>query len=151
MWLTFQNNAALQRTLGVSVRLLDRQAIRTLIRQLRLDDVLGATHCPTDGYADPGAAVSGFIAGARRSGVYTCAETAVTGIELCYGRVAAVKTDRGSVRTLVVVTCAGAWAAKIGRMVGLRAPQSCRSSSNVARRQCTSHRARSVAIVTGGN
>lgn len=121
-WKAFQRNAIMQRSLGVPAQLLDGAGAQRLVPQLNVDGVLGATYCPTDGYADPGSAVEGFVHGARAAGVVCCDETAVTGIELAGGRVAAVQTAAGSVRTPLVVNCAGAFAASIGRMVGLELP-----------------------------
>ncbi|HEY7293781.1 MAG TPA: FAD-dependent oxidoreductase, partial [Dehalococcoidia bacterium] len=121
-WKAFQRSAIMQRDLGVPTRLLDRAGAQELVPQLVVDDVLGATYCPTDGFADPGSAVEGFVTGARAAGVVCRDETAVIGIQLGDGRVAAVQTAAGSVRTPVVVNCAGAFAASIGHMVGLELP-----------------------------
>ena len=121
-WKASQRNALMQRSLSVPVQLLDRNGIARLVPQLRLDDVLGATYCPTDGFADPGSAVEGFLAGARRAGAVTLDQTAVRGIGTDDGRVAVVQTAAGEVRTPAVVNCAGAFAASVGRMVGLELP-----------------------------
>jgi glycine/D-amino acid oxidase-like deaminating enzyme len=49
-------------------------------------------------------------------------ETEVTGIDVEGGRVSAVDTSRGRIETEIVVSCAGMWGSKIGRMVGMRVP-----------------------------
>jgi len=121
-WKAFQRNALLQRGLGVPVELLDARAAQRLVPQLDVEGVLGATYCPTDGFADPGSAVAGFVAGARAAGVAACDQTTVTGIALRDGGVAAVETDRGSIETPLLINCAGAFAATIGRMAGLDLP-----------------------------
>src|SRR5205823_885575 len=68
-WKAFQRGALMQRDLGVPVQLLYAGGARALLPQLAVDDVVGATFCPTDGYADPGSAVAGFVAGGRAAGV----------------------------------------------------------------------------------
>lgn len=48
---------------------------------------------------------------------------AAEGIETTNGKVSAVITEKGTIRTPVVVCAAGAWSSNIGRMVGLSLPQ----------------------------
>jgi sarcosine oxidase subunit beta len=47
---------------------------------------------------------------------------AVTGIDVADGRVRAVRTSAGDLATPLVVDCAGAWSAEIGRMAGVEVP-----------------------------
>ena len=60
------------------------------------------------------------LAGERGAKFY--GETEVTGIEVKDGRVRSVETDRGRVETDLVVSCAGMWGPRIGRMVGMKVP-----------------------------
>lgn len=118
----FRRNASLQRKFGIEVSLLSLQEIRAIIPELNVEDIRGATFCPTDGYADPHSVVSGFAATARRLGVKIHEETEVTGIELSNDKVTGVLTTRGKFEAPVVVNAAGAYAGVIGRMVGLDLP-----------------------------
>jgi sarcosine oxidase, subunit beta len=52
-----------------------------MVPQLRVDDVLGGTFCPTDGFVDPHSVMMGFMLKAREKGVRLWLETEVIGIE----------------------------------------------------------------------
>lgn len=119
---SFRQNVALQRGLGLQVDILTAQQVKDVVPALNVDDVLLATYCPTDGYADPHGVLQGLAKGARRLGVEICLDTAATSIELSQGRVSAVVTNKGRIATRVVVACAGPWLASVGRMVGIDLP-----------------------------
>jgi sarcosine oxidase subunit beta len=118
----FRQNVERQRKLGLEVQLISPQEAAELAPGLNVEDILGATFCPTDGYADPYSVVSGLAAAARRLGVKIHEDTEVTGIELTDDKVKRVLTTRGEFETPVVVNAAGAYAGIIGRMVGLDIP-----------------------------
>src|SRR5579871_5564225 len=54
-WQAMQQHVALQQSLGVPTQLLTPKEIVQRVPQLVVDDVIGASFCPTDGYSDPGA------------------------------------------------------------------------------------------------
>ena len=116
-------NRELQKTLGVTnVEWLQPEDIVKMVPQLRVDDILGGTFCPTDGFVDPHSVMMGFMLNARARGVRLWLDTTVTGIEVESGRIKAVNTSRGPVATNVVVNAAGAWAAQIAEMAGAELP-----------------------------
>ncbi|MBC8448474.1 MAG: FAD-binding oxidoreductase [Chloroflexi bacterium] len=121
-WAEFQINAAIQQRMGVPVRLLSPQEIGDMAPYLYLDDVVGGTFCPRDGYADPYSVAMGFAKQARRLGVRICEETEALDIKVSGGKVRAVATNQGEIATPVVVNVAGPWAAQVGRMAGLELP-----------------------------
>jgi sarcosine oxidase subunit beta len=121
-WAEFQANVAVQQRVGVPVRLLSPQDIGELAPYLYLDDVLGGTFCPRDGYADPYSVAMGFAKQARRLGVKILQETEALDIKVSNEKVRAVLTNQGEIATPVVVNVAGPWAAQVGRMVGLELP-----------------------------
>ena len=51
------------------------------VPQLRADDVLGGSFCPTDGFVDPYSVMVGFITGACEQGAALWRSTAVTAIQ----------------------------------------------------------------------
>lgn len=118
----FQQNVALQRSLGLKVEILSPPEAKDLVPALNVEDVLLATYCPTDGYADPHSVLQGFAKGARRLGVEMCTDTEATAIELKAGKVRAVATNQGRIETPVVVDAAGPWLAIVGRMAGIELP-----------------------------
>ena len=141
-------NRERQNALGVTnVEWVSPEDIAKLVPQLRTDDILGGTFCPTDGFVDPHSVMMGFMLNARERGVRLWLDTGVIGIEVDTGsagvppafvnataggtpalpvlesrRIAGVMTTRGSVSTRVVVNAAGAWAAEVAKMAGAQLP-----------------------------
>lgn len=116
-------NRERQMALGLKgVELISREEIVKLLPQLRADDVVGGTFCPTDGFVDPHSVMMGFSTRARERGARLWLDTTVTGIEVEGGAVKAVETTRGRVETRTVVNAAGAWAAGVARMAGAELP-----------------------------
>jgi sarcosine oxidase subunit beta len=118
----FQHNASLQRSLGLAVDVLSPQQAADLVPALNVHDVLLATYCPSDGYADPHSVLQGLAKGARRLGVEICTQTQATEIEVAADRVRAVVTNRSRIETPVVVDAAGPWLATVARMAGIELP-----------------------------
>jgi sarcosine oxidase subunit beta len=118
-----KTNRERQLSLGVkNVELISREDIVKILPQLRVDDVMGGTYCPTDGFVDPHSVMMGFMLKARERGVKLWLDTRVTGIEVDNGRVTGVTTARGFVSTPIVVNAAGAWAAEVALMAGAELP-----------------------------
>jgi sarcosine oxidase subunit beta len=139
-----KTNRERQLALGVkNVELVSREDIMKFVPQLRTDDIIGGTFCPTDGFVDPHSVMMGFMLKAREHGVRLWLDTPVTGIETleCGGltplspardkdlpeaevtrRISGVQTSRGFVSTDIVVNAAGPWAAEVARMAGAELP-----------------------------
>jgi sarcosine oxidase subunit beta len=116
-------NMERQQTFGVTnVEWISPEDIVKIVPQLRVDDILGGTFCPTDGFVDPHSVMMGFMLNAREKGVRLWLDTEVTGVEVENDQIKAVKTSRGSVATKTVVNAAGAWAAQIAGMAGAELP-----------------------------
>jgi glycine/D-amino acid oxidase-like deaminating enzyme len=82
-----KTNRERQIALGVkNVELVSRDDILDFVPQLRVDDVLGGTFCPTDGFVDPHSVMMGFMLKAREHGVRLWLDTQVTGIETALER-----------------------------------------------------------------
>ncbi|HEV2825991.1 MAG TPA: FAD-binding oxidoreductase [Pyrinomonadaceae bacterium] len=85
-----KTNRARQLALGVkNVEIVSRDDIARFVPQMRVDDIIGGTFCPTDGFVDPHSVMMGFMLNARERGVRLWLDTAVTGI--------AVEPNAGSV------------------------------------------------------
>jgi sarcosine oxidase subunit beta len=127
-----KTNRALQTSLGLKdVELVSRDEILKMVPQLRADDIIGGTFCPTDGFVDPHSVMMGFMLNAREKGVRLWLDTPVNGIEVSgaaaprsesKNRVTGVMTSRGRVSTDVVVNAAGPWAAEVANMAGAALP-----------------------------
>lgn len=116
-------NRERQLALGVkNVELISREDIVKILPQLRIDDVIGGTYCPTDGFVDPHSVMMGFMMKARERGVRLWLNTKVTGIEVNNGQVTGVTTTRGPVSAPIIVNAAGAWAAEVALLAGAELP-----------------------------
>jgi len=135
-------NKERQNALGVTnVEWVAAEDIVKMVPQLRVDDILGGTFCPTDGFVDPHSVMMGFMLNAREKGVRLWLDTQVTGIDVECGdlsplskaltsqrtpnassRITGVQTSRGFISTRIVVNAAGAWAAEIAKMAGAELP-----------------------------
>ena len=143
-----KGNRERQMALGVkNVELVSREEIAKFVPQLRVDDIVGGTFCPTDGFVDPHSVMMGFMLNARAQGARLWLDTTVIGIDvddshpvrldralvpspagteslpiLVQHRIAGVRTSRGLVSTRIVVNAAGPWAAEVARMAGAELP-----------------------------
>jgi glycine/D-amino acid oxidase-like deaminating enzyme len=118
---SFRQSVALQRSLGVEVNLLSPRAAREIVPRLNIEDILGATYCPSDGYADPYSVVQGFASAAKRLGVRIHQEAEVTSMRWT-GHAWCTTAARGKFQSPTVVVAAGAWTGQIGNMVGVDIP-----------------------------
>ena len=96
VWLEFQSNVEIQRSMGVPVELLSPSEIQHRWPYLEVSDLRGGTFCSKDGYADPYMAAMGFANAARKLGVRIEEQTRATGIRVSGGRVRGVETLRGA-------------------------------------------------------
>ncbi|MGA2236258.1 MAG: FAD-dependent oxidoreductase [Terriglobales bacterium] len=125
-WETYQRNVALQNSLGVRSRILAASDVLHFIPGTRIDDLIGATYCPDDGYCDPHGIATGYLARARELGVRLKRSTPVigiqTGMQKATPRVVAVKTPHEVFSCETVVNAAGPWAGQVGALAGLDIP-----------------------------
>ncbi|MGI8866055.1 MAG: NAD(P)/FAD-dependent oxidoreductase, partial [Rubrobacteraceae bacterium] len=84
--------------------------------------ILGGYFVPSDGIAKGVRVSEAMGREAISRGAKFHGETEVTGIEVKDGRVRAVETSRGRIETEVVLSCAGMWGPRIGRMAGAFVP-----------------------------
>ena len=118
-----RTNRETQNRLGLTnVEFVSRDDILRMVPQLRADDILGGTFCPTDGFVDPHSVMMGFMLNARERGVRLWLDTKVTAINIENDGVVGVETTRGPVATRTVVNAAGPWAAEVARMAGAELP-----------------------------
>jgi sarcosine oxidase subunit beta len=118
----FQQNVNLQKKFGIPVDLLGSNEIQTRWPYLRMDDILGGTFCPWDGYAGPNEVLSGFVSGARRVGVKIHEGIEVLGVLLEKGRIKGIKTKNEEISAPILVNAGGPFASSIGKMVGIHIP-----------------------------
>jgi glycine/D-amino acid oxidase-like deaminating enzyme len=83
----------------------------------------GGVFSPTDGTADPSKAVPVAARGIMAAGGTVHQHCAARGLELSAGRVSAVVTEAGTIRTKTMVMAGGAWASSFCNQLGIRFPQ----------------------------
>ena len=83
----------------------------------------GALYTESDGRAEPHRATPAIARAAERAGATVLTGCAVRGIETSGGRVSAVVTEYGSIKTSVVLCAAGAWTSLFCRSLGIDVPQ----------------------------
>lgn len=121
-WEQYQSNALMQREQGVTVELLTPAEAAHFIPHMQIDDLVGATFGPEDGYCDPYGIALGYLRRGRDLGVRIMREAAVTGFELVGGSVHTVQTSAGAIGCEVVVNTAGPWAGAVAALAGLEVP-----------------------------
>ncbi|WP_275465657.1 NAD(P)/FAD-dependent oxidoreductase [Streptomyces noursei] len=119
---TFAAGVEVQHAHGVPSRLVTPRAARDLCPYVDPRTLVAAAFSPTDGYATPKAAVTGYLRAARRLGATVRTRCPVTAIDTADGHLTAVRTPHGTVRTPTVICCAGAWSAAVGALAGVTLP-----------------------------
>jgi sarcosine oxidase, subunit beta len=122
------NRAEVNRLNGIDSRLIYPDEIKKLAPAMQVDNphavypVQGALYHPPGGIIRHDAVVWGFARGADRGGAEIHPYTEVTGIQRSNGRVEAVQTNRGSVKTGVVLSCTAGWSSLVAGMAGVELP-----------------------------
>ena len=117
-----RRGASMARSFGLEVRILSPGEARERWPLLAADDLVGAVFLPKDGRTNPVDTTQALAKGARRAGVTILENVQVTGIRTASGRVTAVETGQGEVRTAKVVNCAGMWAREVGGWANVSVP-----------------------------
>jgi len=110
------------RSFGMPLEMISTEDAHRMWPLMNPQGVLGAVFTPTDGSIDPTGLTNALAAGAKNGGARFFTDTVVSGIGLTKGRVDQVVTDRGSIRTEIVVNAAGQWGNEVARMVGVTLP-----------------------------
>ena len=121
-WKDLERKHGLAASWGLEPELISPEECAEKVPLLDPTKIYGGLFVPDDGIAK-GVRVS--EAAARQAmdrGASFYGETEVTGIEVKDGRVRAVETSRGRIETELIVSCAGMWGPKLGRMVGMTVP-----------------------------
>ena len=114
--------AGMARSFGMPMEILSPKEAWNLFPLINLEGVLGAVYTPTDGVIDPTGLTNAMATGAKNRGTRILTETNVEKINLKNGRVDEVVTDRGTIKTEIVVNATGQWGGEVGKMVGLNLP-----------------------------
>lgn len=107
---------------GLPAELISPEEVKHKIPILAAEHVYSALHVPGDGLAKSVRVCEALAKKAEKRGAVFHAHTPVTGVEVTNGRVRAVHTPQGPIRTEKVLLCAGIWGPRIGLMAGVPIP-----------------------------
>jgi glycine cleavage system T protein len=110
------------RSFGVDMELISPKEAKEKFPLMSLDGVVGAAFTPNDGIIDPTGLTNALAMGAKNRGARIFTNTNVEKINLKNGRVSGVVTDKGVIKTEIVVNASGLWGREVGKMVGLSLP-----------------------------
>lgn len=110
------------RSFGVPMELITPKEAQDMFPLMDIKGVVGAAYTPNDGSIDPTGLTNALAVGAKNRGAQILLYTTVTAINIKNGRVHEVVTDKGTIKTEVVVNASGMWGREIGKMVGLSLP-----------------------------
>jgi sarcosine oxidase subunit beta len=115
----FETRIALQKRLGVDVRVITPKDAQAIVPALQVDDLIAAVWGPQDGLAGPAEVTQGFAKRARELGAGIVEGVEVTAIDVAGGKVRGVRTTQGEITAPVVINAAGPTAARVGRLAGV--------------------------------
>jgi glycine cleavage system aminomethyltransferase T/glycine/D-amino acid oxidase-like deaminating enzyme len=118
-----QRNISQAKAIGLEVEMISAAEAVRLFPAMTDKELYGAIYLPRDGHLDPYSATTGLAQHARSLGVTILTDTRMTGIELsARGQVAKAITNRGAIRTEVIVNAAGLWGPQVAAMAGAHIP-----------------------------
>src|SRR5581483_11747482 len=109
-----KRGASMGRSFGLEVAVLSPSDVKALWPLVAIHDLAGAVYLPKDGQTNPVDTTQALARGARKRGVQVIEHCRVTHILRADDRVIGVCTERGDIRSEIVVNCGGMWARDIG-------------------------------------
>jgi sarcosine oxidase subunit beta len=122
------NRAEVNRLSGIDSRLIGPEEIKRLAPAMQVDNpdsiypIMGALYHPPGGIIRHDAVVWGLARSADRGGAEIHQNTEVLGMERSHGRVARVRTSRGTINAGQVLNCTAGWSTLICDMAGVALP-----------------------------
>ncbi|HET9407435.1 MAG TPA: FAD-binding oxidoreductase [Candidatus Sulfotelmatobacter sp.] len=117
-----KRNIAMQQSLGVNTRVIDRRELKEFEPDWFVDDVEVAAYEPESGYGDGVNVANGFLARARDCGTTYLSKTAVNKVLVENDRVLGVATSQGNIHAPIVVLATGIWTTKLTDPLSLNVP-----------------------------
>lgn len=104
-----EHHIELGRTAGLDVQRIDNAEVARLLPYMRVDDLVAACYCPTDGHLQPADLHEAFVEVARQHGVEFREHAPVRCVLNQGDAVKGVSLDDGDIHARVVVNAAGPW------------------------------------------
>jgi len=107
---------------GLNFHEISRNEAERLHPLVDFDGVRAIMYEPDGGNVDPSGVTNAYANGARQNGAEIYRFTPVTGTEQLSDKSWLIKTDKGNIKTEVVINAAGLWGREVGKMAGLDLP-----------------------------
>ncbi len=119
-----QRNVSRAKALGLNVDMVTSAEAKNLFPgDMTTDGLEGAVYIPDDGYLEPNGVTNELANMARELGAEISTHNRVVEILMDdRKRITAVVTEKGTIKTEVVVNAAGQWAPRLSEMVGVNLP-----------------------------
>jgi sarcosine oxidase subunit beta len=128
-------NLAMQRELGIDVRLISAHELADLDPNARLAEDEVAAYEAEAGYVEAVQVVASFAQAARREGADVREGVEVSELIIKEEKVSGVETNEGRYEAKTVVLATGPWAARLAKAAGVQLPvQACRTQVALFRR-----------------
>lgn len=121
--LTLQRAVSTAKGVGLDVEMITAEEVLKLMPWASPDNLYSGVYLPNDGHIDPHGTTYAVAKAAKELGAEIYLNTMVTGIELTDKReIKAVRTNKGDIKTSIVVNAAGLWGKQVAAMVGAKVP-----------------------------
>ena len=128
------------KAIGMEVEIISPAEAVRIMPQITDKDLYGAIYLPRDGHLSPYDTTTGLARIIKELGVDVNTNTRVTGIELSpRGEIQAVITDKGIIKTNLVVNATGMWAPRLAAMVGVPLPTTPVDHQHITLKAVTGH------------
>jgi 4-methylaminobutanoate oxidase (formaldehyde-forming) len=117
-----QRQAGWAKSFGLPIEIVSPAEAKDMFPLMSTDGVVAAAFLPHDGYLDPSQLTFALADGARSRGAEIEQRTRVRDLRLRDGRVHEVVTDRGTIRTDVVVLACGMYTPQVAALAGVTVP-----------------------------
>ncbi len=118
-----KRNVSQARAIGLEVEVIGPEEAVRYFPSLSKESLFGAFYIPRDGHLDPYLTTTDLARRTREMGVTIHTDTRLTGIRISpRGEVAAAVTDKGTIRTEILINAAGLWGPQVAAMAGLHIP-----------------------------
>ena len=116
------NNAKMNKSLGVNIEVIDKDQIEKLIPEVNTNDISLGLFEPEAGYVDSVETTYEFAQNGIDNGVQIFTNTRAESIELNKNGVQSINTNNGKIKTKIIINASGAWANYINKSVNENLP-----------------------------
>ena len=121
--MTLQRAVSTAKGVGLDVDMVTPEEALKIMPWASGENLYSAVYLPNDGHIDPHGTTYAVAKAAKELGAEININTRVTGIELTpQGEVCMVKTDKGNIKTNIIINAAGLWGKQVAAMVGIQVP-----------------------------